>query len=256
MKTLQKLCISCGGTGGHFYPGLAVAAEWQKQGGKVLLLIGGCQSMPGAAVLATGAALKSGCGLVTLHSTARAEQAAISCFPSAMLSEDAGECFSRVPDGLLRFTAIAVGPGLGRATETMDFVKLVATRTSCRLVLDADALFAFARLPEVLAECKERPILTPHLGEMARLMGVETETLKGSLVPAAQKLAKGCKAVVVAKSDTTLTAYPEGEVFFSALGNPVPQARRELLAWRQEKGIKDIERRLFSKGIDNVTFLT
>ena len=41
MKTLQKLCISCGGTGGHFYPGLAVAAEWQKQGGKVLLLIGG-----------------------------------------------------------------------------------------------------------------------------------------------------------------------------------------------------------------------
>ena len=41
MKTLQKLCISCGGTGGHFYPGLAVASEWQKQGGKVLLLIGG-----------------------------------------------------------------------------------------------------------------------------------------------------------------------------------------------------------------------
>ena len=83
-----------------------------------LLLIGGCQSMPGAAVLATGAALKSGCGLVTLHSTARAEQAAISCFPSAMLSEDAGECFSRVPDGLLRFTAIAVGPGLDRKSQT------------------------------------------------------------------------------------------------------------------------------------------
>lgn len=41
MKTLQKLCISCGGTGGHFYPGLAVASEWQKQGGQVLLLIGG-----------------------------------------------------------------------------------------------------------------------------------------------------------------------------------------------------------------------
>ena len=209
---------------------------------------------------------------------------------------------------------LLMGPGLGRAAETMEFVRLVATRASCRLVLDADALFAFARLPEVLAECKERPVLTPHLGEMARLMGIETESLRGSLVPAAQKLAKGCKAVVVAKSECTLAAYPEGEVFFSTLGNPgmatagsgdvlagtlaglvsqtetdfmpllgtylhgragdmayeergegllagdiiekLPQARRELLAWKKEQGIKDIERRLFSKGIDNVTFLT
>ena len=52
-----------------------------------LLLVGGCQAMPGAAVLATGAALRSGCGLVTLHTTARAAQAAVTSFPSAMLSD-------------------------------------------------------------------------------------------------------------------------------------------------------------------------
>lgn len=288
-----------------------------------ILIVAGSKGMTGAAIMAAKAALRIGAGLVTLAVPESQREIVASQVQEIMTwglpeteagylgGEDAVQLVLTMAN---KADVLLMGPGLGRATETMDFVKLVATRTSCRLVLDADALFAFARLPEVLAECKERPILTPHLGEMARLMGVETEKLKGSLVPAAQKLAKGCKAVVVAKSDTTLVAYPEGEVFFSALGNPgmatagsgdvlagtiaglvsqtemdfmpllgtylhgragdlayeelgegllagdiigkLPQARRELLAWRQEKGIKDIERRLFSKGIDNVTFLT
>ena len=78
-----------------------------------LLVVAGCQTMPGAAVLATGAALRSGCGLVTLHSTSRALQAVVVRCPSAMLSEEAGEAFSRVPVPMDRYTAIAVGPGLG-----------------------------------------------------------------------------------------------------------------------------------------------
>ncbi|MBO6028723.1 MAG: bifunctional ADP-dependent NAD(P)H-hydrate dehydratase/NAD(P)H-hydrate epimerase, partial [Bacteroidales bacterium] len=56
-----------------------------------LLVVAGCQLMPGAAVLATGAAVRSGCGLVTLHSTSRALQAVVGRYPSAMLSEDPGE---------------------------------------------------------------------------------------------------------------------------------------------------------------------
>ena len=58
-----------------------------------LLIIAGCESMPGAAVLATGAALQSGCGLVTLHATPRALQATVNNFPSAMLSEEPAEHF-------------------------------------------------------------------------------------------------------------------------------------------------------------------
>ena len=78
-----------------------------------LLIVAGCQTMPGAAVLATGAALKSGCGLVTLHSSGRALQAAANQFPSAMLSEDPGSCFSAIPLPTSSYSAIAVGPGLG-----------------------------------------------------------------------------------------------------------------------------------------------
>lgn len=287
-----------------------------------ILIVAGSKGMTGAAIMAAKAALRTGAGLVTLAVPASQQpvvaaqvQEIMTCpLPETEAGYLGGE--DAVQAVLLlanKADVLLMGPGLGRAAETMEFVRLVSTRTSCRLVLDADALFAFARLPEVLAECKERPILTPHLGEMARLMGIETETLRNSLVPAAQKLAKGCKAVVVAKSECTLTAYPEGEVFFSTLGNPgmatagsgdvlagtiaglvcqtevdympllgvylqgragdmafeelgegliagdiiarLPEARRELLNWRRQQGIKDIERRLFSKGIDNVTFL-
>ena len=90
-----------------------------------LLVVAGCQAMPGAAVLATGAALKSGCGLVTLHSTERALQAAVNSFPSAMLSTDPGFCFSLVPEWLNRFSAIAVGPGLGKAPQTVGALSLL-----------------------------------------------------------------------------------------------------------------------------------
>ena len=186
-----------------------------------LLLIGGCQSMPGAAVLATGAALKSGCGLVTLHSTARAEQAAISCFPSAMLSEDAGECFSRVPDGLLRFTAIAVGPGLGRTSQTEEAFANLLTRVkeqedTIPMVLDADALFILAAHPELKKMIPAGSIMTPHEGELRRLISWSTPEEK-ELELKALCLETGC--VVVSKGHLTEIYTPEGEKFVNTTGN-------------------------------------
>ena len=70
-----------------------------------LLIIAGCETMPGAALLATGAALRSGCGLVMLHSTPRTLFAAAASYPSAMLSEDPGSHFSTVPEKLERYSA-------------------------------------------------------------------------------------------------------------------------------------------------------
>ncbi len=286
-----------------------------------ILIVAGSQGMTGAAVMAARAAMRAGAGLVTL-AVPRSQQPVVAAMAAEVMTaplpetetgylggEDAVQAVLSLAN---RADVLLMGPGLGRAVETMEFVRQVSTRTSCQLVLDADALFAFARLPEALAECKEMPIITPHLGEMARLMGTEVEKVRESLVPSAQKVAKGCKAVVVLKSECTVAAYPEGEVFFSTQGNPgmatagsgdvlagtiaglicqtevdvvpllgiyihgragdmayeelgdgllagdiidrLPQARRELLIWRQEHDIKDMERRLFSKGIDNVTF--
>jgi NAD(P)H-hydrate epimerase len=186
-----------------------------------LLLVGGSQSMPGAAVLATGAALKSGCGLVTLHSTARAEQAAISSFPSAMLSEDGGECFSRVPDGLLRFTAIALGPGLGRTPQTEEAFANLLTRVkeqedSIPMVLDADALFILAAHPELKKMIPAGSIMTPHEGELRRLISWNSQEEK-ELAIKTLCVETGC--VVVSKGHLTEIYTPDGGKYVNTTGN-------------------------------------
>ena len=142
-----------------------------------LLVVAGCQSMPGAAVLATGAALKSGSGLVTLHSTPRALQAVVNNFPSAMLSEDPRDAFSRVPGALEKYDAIAVGPGLGR--DALSGVALHALIVGAKaagipMVIDADALNLLSENPAWLADIPAGSVLTPHLGELRRLAEIFT----------------------------------------------------------------------------------
>lgn len=82
------------------------------------LLVCGCDAMPGAASLATGAALKSGCGLVTLHSSAYACQISAVSNPSAILSIDPSSCFSKDEFRLDRYSAVGIGPGLGKGGQT------------------------------------------------------------------------------------------------------------------------------------------
>jgi NAD(P)H-hydrate epimerase len=172
-------------------------------------------------VLATGAALKSGCGLVTLHSTARAIQATVNAFPSAMLSEDPGESFSRVPDGLLRFAAIAVGPGLGRTAQTEEaFISLLnrikEQEDTIPMVLDADALFILAAHPELLKLIPAGSVMTPHEIELRRLISWNTQEEKEA---ALKKLCAETGCVVVAKSHLTEIYTPEGDKYTNTTGN-------------------------------------
>jgi NAD(P)H-hydrate epimerase len=181
-----------------------------------LLIVAGCQTMPGAAVLSTGAALQSGCGLVTLHSTERALQAAAVNFPSAMLSEIAGACFDHVPDRIGRYSAIAVGPGLGRAPETSEALgNLIdaAREAGVPLVLDADALNLMAASPSLLDRLPAGSVLTPHLGELRRLVPQPTEECIRAL-----SRRTGC--VIIVKGYRSKVYTPEGECHVNTTGNP------------------------------------
>ena len=185
-----------------------------------LLVVAGCQTMPGAAVLATGAALRSGCGLVTLHSTSRALQAVVVRCPSAMLSEEAGEAFSRVPVPLDRYTAIAVGPGLGRRPETAEALLLmldVARQRHIPTVLDADALNILSEVPDWQACLPAGAVLTPHLGELRRLLPFGSDAERDRRAQALC-IASGCTLVM--KGFHTKVYTPDGECLVNATGNP------------------------------------
>ena len=184
-----------------------------------LLVVAGCQSMPGAAVLATGAALRSGCGLVTLHSTSRALQAVVGQFPSAMLSEDPRDAFSSVPGALGKYGAIAAGPGLGRGAltgEALHGLMASAKASGIPMVIDADALNLLSENPAWLADIPAGSVLTPHLGELRRLVPFE----KGHEEGAARELSSKSGSVVVMKGFHTMIFLPDGTCLVNTTGNP------------------------------------
>ena len=184
-----------------------------------LLIVAGCNTMPGAAVLATGAALKSGCGLVTVHSTKRALQAIVNNYPSAMLSEDPRPQFSRVPAALERYTAIAVGPGLSR--DALSGVALCDMMASAKkagipMVIDADALNLISESPAMMDLVPKGSVMTPHIGELRRLVPFE----KGQEEKAARELSLKSGCVVVLKGYHTRIFSPDGTCLVNTTGNP------------------------------------
>lgn len=185
-----------------------------------LLIIAGCETMPGAAVLATGGALQSGCGLVRLHSTARALQAVVNCFPSAMLSEEYDDFFHTVPEKLERYNTIAIGPGLGWSPGTLNsFMDLLAEARSRHIpmVLDADALNILSVLSDWTELIPPGSVLTPHKGELKRLLPSKSDEERETL---AWELCAETGCCVVMKGYHSRVFTPNGTCYVNTTGGP------------------------------------
>ncbi len=185
-----------------------------------LLIIAGCETMPGAAVLATGGALQSGCGLVRLHSTARALQAVVNCYPSAMLSEEYDDFFHTVPEKLERYNTIAIGPGLGWSPGTLNsFMDLLAEARSRHIpmVLDADALNILSVLSDWTELIPQGSVLTPHKGELKRLLPSKSDEERETL---AWELCAETGCCVVMKGYHSRVFTPNGTCYVNTTGGP------------------------------------
>lgn len=185
-----------------------------------LLIIAGCETMPGAAVLATGAALQSGCGLVRLHSTARALQAVVNSYPSAMLSEEYDDFFHTVPEKLERYNVIAIGPGLGWSPGTLNsFMDLLAEARSKHIpmVLDADALNILSVLSDWTELIPPGSVLTPHKGELKRLLPSKSDEERETL---AWELCAETNCCVVMKGYHSRVFTPNGTCYVNTTGGP------------------------------------
>jgi NAD(P)H-hydrate epimerase len=192
-----------------------------------VLIVAGSMGRTGAAHLAALGALRSGAGLVTV-ATPR------SCVPilAAMGAEYMTEPLEETASGTVDFGAIdrvleikadviALGPGLGQAPGTSAFVQVLVERTGVPLVLDADALNAFGGDPDRLVGRDEVGVMiTPHPGEMARLMNTTIEAVQHDRVQAAREFAGSHKLHVVLKGHRTVIAAPDGRTFINLTGNP------------------------------------
>jgi NAD(P)H-hydrate epimerase len=115
---------------------------------------------------------------------------------------------------------LAIGPGLGQGAGTRAFIRALVDRATLPLVIDADGLNAFAGEPDRLAGREGRDvIITPHPGEMARLLNVSIEQVQADRVERAREFAAAHRVHVVLKGHRTIIAGPEGRTFVNLTGN-------------------------------------
>lgn len=175
------------------------------------LLIAGSYGKMGCAILAARAALRSGCGLVSVHLPERCVDPMQAAFPEAMVSLDVSPTlFTTVPEHLDRYTAIAVGPGIGTDPVTAEALRqlLMQRPAGTPLVLDADALNILSMHPDWLSLAKDA-IITPHAREYNRLFG--------DADPA--EMAAKHNVIIVKKAHHTRVYSPDGQVYENHTGN-------------------------------------
>lgn len=196
------------------------------------LLVAGSPGKAGAAILAARGAVRAGAGLVTIAvpepilptvDLGSLESMTLG-LPASVFGMIAGEAVQRVLEAAEGKAVLALGPGLGQGAETAAdaaaAIRRMVLEAPLPVVADADALNAFAGRAGELQGRREATVLTPHPGELSRLLGTPTAELLDDRVAAARRAAEETGAIVVLKGSLTLVANPDREVWINPTGNP------------------------------------
>jgi hydroxyethylthiazole kinase-like uncharacterized protein yjeF len=190
-----------------------------------VLIVAGSKGKSGAAHLAGIGALRSGAGLVTVATSGECQDVVAAMAPEYMtegINTGAEGLDPMAVDQVLEFArdVVAVGPGLGRAHGTANFVRTLFDRATTPIVVDADGLNAFAGDPDGLRGREGRDvIITPHPGEMARLVGMSADEVQASRLEIARNFAVSQHVYVILKGHRTLIATPDEKIFINPTGN-------------------------------------
>jgi NAD(P)H-hydrate epimerase len=193
-----------------------------------LLVIAGSVGKTGAAAMACEAALRMGAGLVTL-----AIPKSLNSIMEVKLTEVMTEPLPETPKQTLSLRAfntilrlcenkkaIVIGPGIGTYKETQSLVLKLIKALDLPIILDADGLTSLATQPKTLLTTKRPLILTPHPGEMARLIQSTVKEVQDDRIGVSKNFSQSHRSYLVLKGYRTLIATPKGEVFINPTGNP------------------------------------
>ena len=194
------------------------------------LIVAGSRGFTGAATLCANAAMRSGAGLVTVATAVSAQPlVAAEVMPEVMTTALAETDRGAVSDGAINYFSkfseradvIAIGPGLSSEDErTSAFVRKAVEQRRAPIVIDADGLNCLSPWPDELRGSNELPIvLTPHPGEMMRLMGTTDKSALNDRVATARRFATQHQVILLLKGGRSLVAAPDGRVFLNSTGN-------------------------------------
>lgn len=193
-----------------------------------VLVVAGSRGKGGAARMVALGALRAGCGLVTAAVPSSIQAGMVTRAMEAMSEElpenrdgslDAS-ALPRVLELLEGKQAIAIGPGLTVHPETKKLIREVVLQARLPVVLDADGLNAFVGAARLLSGRKRPLVLTPHPGEMGRLLGMPTREVQADRISLAREFAREHSCHLVLKGHRSLIATPSGRVLVNPTGNP------------------------------------
>lgn len=182
------------------------------------LLVAGSKGKSGAAVIASEACLRSGAGLLTLHSVRDSINAVLRSLPEAMSDEDLNADYISNLEISEKYSAICFGPGTGTESETETVLKKIVQYYSGPLLIDADGLNILSTNKTWLEFLPKNCILSPHPREFERLTEKITDDFERLEVIRKFSMRYGC--IVIYKGAHTAIAMPDGNVFFNSSGNP------------------------------------
>jgi len=195
-----------------------------------VLVVGGSYGKAGAPAMASLACLRAGAGLVTAAVPMSIVDTVALITPELMMAPLAegskGAVSFKNLDGakldalVKKISVVAVGPGLSTEGDASAFARQVVEKTSVPVVIDADALNAFAGETRLLDGSGRVMVLTPHPGEMARLVGMSVKDVEADRVGIARRFATEHKLTLVLKGWRTLVAHPDGSIAVNTSGNP------------------------------------
>jgi len=193
-----------------------------------LLIIAGSVGMTGAAFLASEAALRSGCGLVTLGlpeslniiAEKRLTEVITKPLPETKEKTLSKEALSEIIALLKNKDAAAIGPGLSQNRQTKDLILSLLPKLNIPVVLDADGLNALAGKSSILKKIKSPLVMSPHPGEMARLIKATSKLIQKNRKKVASDFAKKYNVTLVLKGYNTVVAHPKHKTYINKTGNP------------------------------------
>jgi len=195
------------------------------------LIVAGSLGKSGAAVLAARGALRSGAGLVTVATPENVLPIVAAGMPEMMTvplaATEAGTAsfrnfdYGRFTETARNKSVLAIGPGLSTHTETQQFIRALVAETELPIILDADGLNAFAGMADQLTQRRASAmVITPHPGEMARLLGVSVKEVQARRLEVALEAAARWRVNVILKGYHTILATPSGHAYINTTGNP------------------------------------
>jgi NAD(P)H-hydrate epimerase len=193
-----------------------------------LLVIAGSTGKTGAAAMTAVSAMRAGAGLVTLGIAeslnpiieTQVMEVMTAPLPECrygILAANAIDVLTMLADGK---NCLAIGPGIGQAEETRSLVRKIISQIDTPLVIDADGLNNIAGQTQLLKKAKGPVVLTPHPGEMARLIEASSTVVQQNRLACARDFATNFGVHVVLKGAATVIAHPDGSAYINPTGNP------------------------------------